>query len=205
MSEPTPYDKLGVNDEASFEEVRDARDRLLRENEGDESQQELIELAYDAILMARLRARKEGRIAVPDRIRYPERVATVAPPASQSSTQRLTPSWLSRLLDNPDPKDIYISLGIFTGLGIINLFVPASSIWLSIGLTASVYLLTRKENRFGRALLISLAGISFGVALAALTDQFLVLSRLVGEGLFPSSIQMAIILLVMWLHTCFLK
>ncbi|MCA6538857.1 MAG: CPP1-like family protein, partial [Pseudanabaena sp. M037S2SP2A07QC] len=69
MSEPTPYEKLGVNDEASFEEVRDARDRLLRENEGDESQQEIIEVAYDAILMDRLRARKEGKIAVPDRIR----------------------------------------------------------------------------------------------------------------------------------------
>ncbi|PZU99965.1 MAG: molecular chaperone DnaJ [Pseudanabaena sp.] len=205
MSEPTPYDKLGVNDEASFEEVRDARDRLLREFEGDESQQELIELAYDAILMDRLRARKEGKIAVPDRIRYPERIATVAPPASQNNTQRRAPNWLSRLLDTPTPKDIYISLGIFAGLGVINLFVPASTTWLSIGLIASVYLLTRKENRFGRSLLISLSGITIGVALAALTNQFLVLSRLVSDGLFPSSIQMVIILLVMWLHTCFLK
>jgi len=205
MSEPTPYDKLGVNDEASFEEVRDARDRLLREYEGDESQQGLIELAYDAILMDRLRARKEGKIAVPDRIRYPERIATVVPPALQNSTQRRTPNWLSRLLDTPTQKDIYISLGIFSGLGVINLFVPASTTWLSIGLIASVYLLTRKENRFGRSLLISLSGISIGVALAALTNQFLVLSRVVSDGLFPSPIQMAIVLLVMWLHTCFLK
>ena len=45
MSEPTPYEKLGVTDEASFEEVRDARDRLLLEYEGDESQQEAIELS----------------------------------------------------------------------------------------------------------------------------------------------------------------
>ena len=205
MSEPTPYEKLGVNDEASFEEVRDARDRLLSEYEGDESQQEMIEVAYDAILMDRLRARKEGKIAVPDRIRYPERLAAALPAAVQNNTQRLTPSWLSRLLDNPSQKDIYISLGIFIGLGAISFFVTAATTWLSFGLIASVYLLTRKENRFGRALLISLSGITIGVVLAALTNQILILSRLVGDGSFPSSIQMLIILLVMWLHACFLR
>ena len=88
MSEPTPYDKLGVDDDASFEQVRDARDRLLREYEGDESQQEAIEVAYDAILMDRLRARKEGKITVPDRIRYPERLTNTLPAAAQTKTQR---------------------------------------------------------------------------------------------------------------------
>jgi len=205
MSEPTPYEKLGVNDEASFEEVRDARDRLLREYEGDESQQEVIEVAYDAILMDRLRARKEGKIAVPDRIRYPERLSTAIPAALQNNTQRRAPSWLSKLLDTPSQKDIYISLGIFTGLGAVSFFIPAATTWLSFGLIASVYLLTRKENGFGRALLISLSGITIGVILAALTNQVLVLSRVVSDGFFPSSIQMVIILLVMWLHACFLR
>jgi len=206
MSEPTPYEKLGVNDEASFEEVRDARDRLLREYEGDESQQEAIEFAYDAILMARLRARKEGKIAVPDRIRYPERLSTTIPAVLQNNTQRRTPSWLSKLIDNPSQKDIYISLGIFAGLGAISFFVPtAMTTWLSFGLIVSVYLLTRKDNRFGRALLISLSGITLGVALATLTNQVLVMSRVVGSGFFPSPIQMVIILLVMWLHACFLR
>ncbi len=206
MSEPTPYDKLGVNDDASFEEVRDARDRLLREYEGDESQQEAIEIAYDAILMDRLRARKEGKIAVPDRIRYPERLATPPPTATQSNAQRRTPSWLTKLLDNPSQKDIYTSLGIYAGLGAISFLVSgAATTWLSIGLVVSVYWLTRKENRFGRALLFSLSGISIGVILATLTNQVLVLSRLVGSGVFPSPIQMVIILLVMWLHACFLR
>jgi hypothetical protein len=91
------------------------------------------------------------------------------------------------------------------GLGAVSFFVAAATTWLSFGLIASVYLLTRKENRFGRALLISLSGITIGVVLAALTNQVLVLSRLVGDGFFPSSIQMVIILLVMWLHACFLR
>lgn len=206
MSEPTPYQKLGVNDEASFEEVRDARDRLLRENEGDESQQELIEVAYDAILMDRLRARKEGKIAVPDRIRYPERLSAAIPAAFQNNTQRRAPSWLSKLLDSPSQKDIYISLGIFAGLGAASFVIPAAATtWLSFGLIASLILLTRKENRFGRALLISLSGITVGVLLATLTNQILVISRLAGNGFFPSPIQTVIILLMMWLHACFLR
>ena len=206
MSEPTPYEKLGVNDEASFEEVRDARDRLLREHEGNESQQEVIEVAYDAILMDRLRARKEGKIAVPDRIRYPERLSTAIPAAFQNQSQRRPPSWLSKFLDSPSQKDIYLSLGIFTTLAAISFIVPTpNTIWLSFGILASLYLLTRKDNRLGRAFLISLSGITIGVTLAALTSYVLVLSRLVGDGLFPSSIQMVIILLVMWLHACFLR
>lgn len=206
MSEPTPYDKLGVNDEASFEEVRDARDRLLRENEGDESQQEMIEVAYDAILMDRLRARKEGKIAVPDRIRYPERLSAAIPAALQNNAQRRAPSWLSRLWDSPSQKDIYISLGIFAGLGAVSFVIPsATTTWLSFGLIASLILLTRKENRFGRALLISLSGITVGVLFATLTNQILVVSRLAGNGFFPSPIQTVLILLVMWLHACFLR
>ncbi|MCA6516598.1 MAG: molecular chaperone DnaJ, partial [Chitinophagaceae bacterium] len=85
-------------------------------------------------------------------------------------------------------------------------FIPAvTTTWLSFGLIASVILLTRKENRFGRALLISLSGITVGVLLATLTNQVLIVSRLVGGGFFPSPIQTVIILLVMWLHACFLR
>jgi len=205
MSEPTPYEKLGVSENASFEEVRDARDLLLREYEGDEAQQEAIELAYDAVLMDRLRARKEGKIAVPDRIRYPERLSTAIPAALQNNTQRRSPSWLSNLLDSPSQQDILISLGIFAALGAASFFIPVATTWLSFGLIASIYWLTRKDNRFGRALLISLSGITTGVILAALTNQLLVLSRLLGDGSFPSVIQMVIILLIMWLHACFLR
>ena len=201
MSEPTPYEKLGVNDEASFETVRDARDRLLREYAGDESEQEAIEVAYDAILMDRLRARKEGKIAVPDRIRYPERLAAATPTATQTNPQRRTPSWLSKLLDNPSQKDIYISLGIYAALGAISFFVPLltiTSLLLPLGMIASISLLTRKENRFGRALLISLSGIVLGVIFAILIYQLL---ALLGYKLFYP----ALIFLIMWLHACFLR
>jgi hypothetical protein len=205
MSDSTPYEKLGITEDASFEEVRDARDRLLRALEGDETQQELVEAAYDAILMDRLRARKEGKIAVPDRIRYPERLSTSLPTSFQMHATKGTPSWLQRLLDNPSRRDILLSLGIFSGIGVLNVLLPraGATTWLTFGLFTSFYLLTRKENRPGRAVLLAFTGVLVGVLLATLASQ--VPSLGIGGPDFPSPIATILILLVMWLFTCFLR
>jgi hypothetical protein len=76
MSEQSPYEKLGVSEEASFDEIQDVRNRLLQQYSGDSKRVEVIEAAYDAILMDRLRMRQEGKIKVPERIRFPERLCT---------------------------------------------------------------------------------------------------------------------------------
>jgi hypothetical protein len=205
MNNPTPYERLGITEDASFEEVRDARDRLLGELDGDESQQELIEAAYDAVLMDRLRARQEGKIKVPDRIRFPERLSTNLPLTVQPTPPQVAPAWLSRAIDRPNRQELLISLGIFASLAVLSAFVPSgASAWLAVGLIASIYLVIRKENRFGRALLIAFSGVTIGVALAALLDQISFLSRLSG-GTFPGSFTMIVILLVMWLFTAFLR
>jgi hypothetical protein len=204
MNNPTPYERLGITEEASFEEVRDARDRLLGELDGDESQQELIEAAYDAVLMDRLRARQEGKIKVPDRIRFPERLSTNLPISVQSTPPKGTPAWLTGLIDRPTRQELLISFGIFAGLTVLSAVLPtASTTWLALGLISSIYLITRKENRFGRAFLIAFAGIALGIALAMLFDQVLFLSRLSG-GNFPGPLTMIVISLVMWLFTAFL-
>lgn len=201
MSDPTPYEKLGVTDDASFEEVRDARDRLLSELDGDELQQELIEAAYDAVLMDRLRARQEGKIKVPERIRFPERLSSNLPTTLQPATTTGTPSWLSNLIDNPSRQDLTISLSVFAGLGLVSNILPAATpTWLALALLASIYLLNRKQSRFGRAVLLAIAGLTVGVLLGYAIMQIPVLA----SPNFPSPISMAVILLIMWLVTCFL-
>ena len=65
MSETNPYVQLGVSEEASFEEVQAARAQLLSQCQGDDRRTQAVEMAYDAILMDRLRQRQEGRIKVP--------------------------------------------------------------------------------------------------------------------------------------------
>ncbi|NJK72832.1 MAG: hypothetical protein HC926_06300, partial [Synechococcaceae cyanobacterium SM2_3_60] len=54
MSEQEPYQLLGVPEDASFEEIKAARDQLMGVLLEDEQQQQRVEQAYDAILMQRL-------------------------------------------------------------------------------------------------------------------------------------------------------
>jgi Protein CHAPERONE-LIKE PROTEIN OF POR1-like len=96
MSEQTPYEQLGVSEEASFEEIRDARDRLQKEYEGEELLQTVVESAYDAILMERLKARQEGKIKVPEGIRFPERAPSNSPISALPRISSNTPSWLAK-------------------------------------------------------------------------------------------------------------
>lgn len=73
MGEQTPYQTLGISEEATFEDIQAVKTRLFREHEGNTQLLEEVEAAYDAIIMERLRLRQEGKIKVPEKIRFPER------------------------------------------------------------------------------------------------------------------------------------
>jgi hypothetical protein len=202
MSDPTPYEKLRIGEDASFEEVQRARDRMLSELEGDEMLQEAIEAAYDAVLMDRLRARQEGKIKVPDRIRFPERVVANVPTMTQASPAKSASTWLSRLVDNPSRQDVFVSLGVFAGLGVLNFLIRAATpTWLALSLLSSIYFLNRKENRFGRSVLLALMGLVLAVLCGVMFEQV----RLQVSPGVPSSISQIVMFIVIWLVTCFLR
>ncbi len=200
MTDFTPYKKLGVTEDASFEEIKDARDRLIVELDGDTSAQELVEAAYDAILMERLKARQEGKIKVPDRIRFPEKNVVTSPTLLQPKVNPNKLQWLSNLTDTPSRQDVLTYVGIFGGLFGLSIILPnSSSIWMALALLASIYLLRRKENRFWRSLLIALSGLVLGVFLG------LGLLSVVNAPQSAYQISTGIILLVMWLVTTLLR
>lgn len=171
MSEQNPYEQLGVTEEASFEEIQEAKQRLSQQYQNDGKILESIETAYDAVIMDRLRMRQEGKIKVPDRIRFPERLAP-APVESPPIARRVSSSWLKRTIDTPDPKDIWLPALIYAALAAITLLVndPAGSLsplLLAFGVFVNLYFFNRKEGRFGRALLFTFGGLILGVALGA--------------------------------------
>jgi len=178
MSDQNPYDKLGVSEDASFDEIQDARNRLFEEYSGDAKSLELIEAAYDAILMDRLRMRQEGKIKVPERIRFPERLTQALPkenlpPASKS------PAWLQSMLDKPSQADILIPGGIFSLLSAVSLFYRAGGdqflqLGLVVGFGVSLYFLNRKEGKFGRAVLLTVAGLVTGLMVGGLLGGLLI-------------------------------
>jgi len=170
MSEQNPYEQLGVTEESSFEEIQEAKQRLVQQYQNDSKIVESIEAAYDSVLMDRLRMRQEGRIKVPDRIRFPERLTI--PVESKPVTSSKSPNWWQSLIDTPSAEDIGVPAVIYACLGAITLLVPDPSgsllpLLLAFGVFVNIYFFNRKEKRFGRALLFTFAGLVLGVALGA--------------------------------------
>lgn len=206
MSEQTPYEKLGLSETASFEEIQEAKNRLSQEYSDDVKVVESIEAAYDAIIMERLKMRQEGRIKVPDRIRFPERKVET-PPSPPSLSFNNSPPWLQEFIDTPSSNDILWPAGIFLILSIAAGFLGNNSSTLSLllafGVFVNVYFLNRKENKFGRSLLITLVGLLLGVGLGLGITQLLQSANLFGE--FSQSLISITVFFVFWLSSSFLR
>ncbi|MBE7385221.1 MAG: CPP1-like family protein [Leptolyngbya sp. SIO1E4] len=168
MTDRNSYDTLGLDESSSFEQIQEARERLLEECEGDRKRMDAIEAAYDAILMERLRLRQEGKIKVPDRIRFAEEAAEKA--ESQPSNNAITgPAWLADFLDTPSRNEILLPAGVFAVLVLVGLAIP--SLALAVGVGCTVYFLNRKEYRFWRAILLTLLGLAVGLIVGIALGQ----------------------------------
>lgn len=201
MSEPNYYEQLGVPEGASFEEIQEAKKRLLQEHGSDRRKVEAIEAAYDAILMDRLRMRQEGKIKVPDRIRFPEKAADPAPEASSAQAAK-PPSWLGNFLDTPSRNDILWPAGLFAGASLLSLTAPPVALALGVGF--SLYFLNRKEYKFGRALLLTLAGLIVGILLGLQLSVWLE-PQLQSITMSPDTFAALITFVILWLISSFLR
>lgn len=206
MSEQTPYEKLEVTENASFEEIQAAKQRLSDQYREDSKVVESIETAYDAIIMERLRMRQEGKIKVPDRIRFPERGAETPSNPSPIPAQT-SPKWLKRFIDTPSLKELLWPAAVFLVLSGITVFTQGDDLLpllMAFGVFANIYFLNRKEHRFGRALLITLVGLLLGMGLGSLVANGL---GLPGGGIPLSISQLASLLTfgLFWLISSFLR
>lgn len=204
MSDQSPYDALGITESASFEEIQEVRNRLVQEYEGDRKHVETIEAAYDAILMERLRMRQEGKIKVPDRIRFPEKLVPTpsnVPPAPAAQG----PTWLQRLIDTPGRGDVLWPAGLFLGLSVLAVYFPPLALALGVG--TSLYFLNRKERKFGRAVLLTVIGATVGIVVGS--QLYGLLQPLLGGLSFvvdpANTVAAWITFVVLWLVTSFLK
>ena len=201
MSEQSPYEQLGVTLDASFDEIQEARDRLKQQYIGEVKLLQSIEAAYDAILMDRLKMRQEGKIKVPERIRFPERVAPT-PSSGVQPAANSKPNWLSQLLDTPSRADLLWPSGVYVTLAGLSLYSGFATsllqLTLALGVGSCLYFLNRKENKFGRAVLLTVAGLIGGLILGSL------LSSLAGAIAVERFIAF-ITFIVLWLVACFLR
>ncbi|MEL6319394.1 MAG: CPP1-like family protein [Cyanobacteria bacterium J06626_14] len=207
MTDQNSYDTLGLDESSSFEQIQEARERLLKECSSDRKRMDAIEAAYDAILMERLRLRQEGKIKVPDRIRFAEE-AVDKPEASPSKLSMPRPSWLSDFIDAPSRNDILLPAAIFAALTLLSLAVQPS-LALAIGVGCSIYFLNRKEYRFWRALLITILGLAIGLTVGIAGGQLLGAQGSavfnVSEGDFIQWFAVALTLIIFWAVSSFLR
>lgn len=186
MSELNPYEKLGVSENASFEEIQKAKNNLTQQNQNNLPVKESIEVAYDTIIMQRLRLRQEGKIKVPEQIRFPEQKAPVNPfnKISANPTTEKISNWVTDSLDQPNLKEVLVNGLIFLTLitvGAFNNNVQMLPLLLTIGVGASFFVLYRKDKLFWRSV-----GITFLSFVVSIFAGNLLFNLIAGTGLVVS-------------------
>ena len=123
MSDKNPYEQLGIIESASFEEIQAAKQHLSQQYYDNCQELESIEVVYDAIIMERLRMRLEGKIEVPEYIRFPERFSNPllnfsSIPVNNSSTRQ------QQLIDRTLKANLLLLIAIFLILSsVITIFL----------------------------------------------------------------------------------
>jgi hypothetical protein len=201
----SPYERLGIASDASFDDVQGARQHCLDAVGDDPQARARVEAAYDAVLMERLRERQQGRVSSaalsaskreevkPAVIaRAPSRPALPALPSlPQLSGGKLTrPRFSMPRLVLAEGRERWVPLA---GQGVVLLLLlvsPPSSdtVLLALSTLLTVVNLQRRNGRFLAAVgwsfgLLGL-GLLIGGVLAQLVDPALPLGLpLAGEQL----------------------
>ena len=219
------YETLGLTEASSFEEVQAARKRLVVEHEADPQRKESIEAAYDAILMERLRLRQEGKIKVPDRIRFAEKQAKpkISPTPISSGLSNSSSQWFSDLLNQPESSSelLWPSI-IFAVLAALSwVLVPtggavttdaantaansSAAVALALGMMTTVYFLNKKTRKLWRSLGLAAIGLVVGLALGLLIESIFQSQGQTLSPAYTSSLSASITLTVLWFITGFLR
>lgn len=208
MIEQSPYDRLGVTEDATFDEIQEARTRLVQQCSDAPELLEAVEAAYDAILMERLRLRQEGKIKVPEGIRFAESLTQSAPKNTPAPVSQ-PPSWLQQLQDKPSLKEVLLPGILFLGLSSISIFYTAAGtqllqVVLIIGVGFSLYFLNRKEQKFGRAVLLTAMGLITGLIGGGLVGSLLQ-AQIQSIQLTAEQFSTVLTFILLWLVTSFLR
>jgi hypothetical protein len=209
MDEQTPYQTLGISEEATFDDIQAVKTRLLREHQGNTQLLDEVEAAYDAIIMERLRLRQEGKIKVPEKIRFPERQLENPSNGFPSVPAPTAPGWLANALDSPSQRDILLPAAFFASLIVISWFTQGAggsvqSLLLVMGAFGNIFFLNRKQRKFGRALLLSLGALLGGIALGTGFAQLLLGTNL-AIAISPEQIAATITFILLWLISSFIR
>jgi Protein CHAPERONE-LIKE PROTEIN OF POR1-like len=197
MSQPTPYERLGIGMDASFEEIQAAKKHLQSSSGGDQKSIDDAEAAYDSILMDRLKS-------VPEGIRFPEKsVQTLSLP--KLSPPKVVSDKLGDLVEVPTGRNLAIGAGVATVL-MASAALPDNGEGLPLLLALSagytIFTLRAKSNKLGRAVAITSLGLvsSFALILTVVS-----ISGLPVDSMLAGKVYTFGAIVTLWLIGSFLK
>jgi hypothetical protein len=181
----SPYERLGVTPDASFDEVQAARQHQLDAVADDPQARARVEAAYDAVLMERLRERQQGKVSSaavsaskreeikPPVARVPSRPALPQLPSLpqfSGGNKLQAPSFSLPNIALADGRERWFPL-VADGLLLLLLLVtpPGSAeVLLALATGVTVVNLRRRNGRFLAAVGWSFALLSVGLLLGGL-------------------------------------
>ncbi|XP_015695758.1 protein CHAPERONE-LIKE PROTEIN OF POR1, chloroplastic-like [Oryza brachyantha] len=137
-----PYKILGVDHDASEEEIRSARNFLLKQYAGHEETEEAIEGAYEKIIMKSYSHRKKSKINLKSKIK---------------KQVEESPSWFKAMLvffEVPSAEIISRRLALFAfiaGWSIVTSAETGPTFQLALSIVSCIYFLNEKMKNLSRA------------------------------------------------------
>ena len=215
--EKTPFEVLGVNQGASFEDIQKARDEKVKEAGDDLIAKAKIESSYDQLLMGSLKARQSGSISFEAQnasLKENQNVKTINsqfPLLSKiknltknksNNSQKLSLSNLSSGSYDQTASKLAIAL-----LFIIILFVSPDTynrLLLSISTLILIYSQLRSGKKFFGSLGWSIAFLSLGLIFGGLIETNSLIQEVSNSSISVEKIQSLPAMLILWLGIIFL-
>ena len=215
--EKTPFEVLGVNQGASFEDIQKARDEKVKEAGDDLIAKAKIESSYDQLLMGSLKARQSGSISFEAQnasLKENQNIKTInsqfpllskiknLTKNSSSNSQKFSLSNISS--GSYDQSSSKLAIGI---LFIIILFVSPDSynrLLLSISTLILIYSQLRSGKKFFGSLGWSIAFLSLGLIFGGLIETNSLIQEVSNSSISVEKIQSLPAMLILWLGIIFL-
>jgi hypothetical protein len=174
----TPYERLGITPDASFDAVQQARNARLLEAGEDPLARSRVEAAYDAVLMDRLKERQQGKVSTAARTASAKEQQQASPPprlplpsVPKVALPRVSaPNFSTPSFSLLDGQDRWLALG-GSGLLLALLLVlptPPAELLLALATGLCVVCLQRRRRRFLAAVGWGFALLSLGLVLGGL-------------------------------------
>jgi hypothetical protein len=205
----TPYERLGIEADASFDAVQAARQARLDEAGDDPIARSRVEAAYDAVLMDRLKERQQGRVSTAARSASAreQQQASPAPRLPMPALPRMplprvtAPSLSAPSFALAEGNDRWLALG-GSGLCLALLLLlpaPPAELLLALATALCVVCLQRRRRRFLAAVGWGFGLLTLGLVLGGLLAAAAPASLPLGLPLTPQQVQSlpALILLLL--------